>query len=90
MDKQAWFKVSQCPKYKPIADNLNIRKGKYCPATTTTPAVSRSGDSETGWTGELWSNRVLLILENKEDGIFFFAKKNFLKKIVFLKKKGNF
>jgi hypothetical protein len=21
-------------------------------------------DSETGWTGELWSNRVLLILEN--------------------------
>ena len=32
------------------------------------PAPSRSGDSpldsETGWTGELWSNRVLLILEN--------------------------
>ena len=45
-----------------------IRKCKYCPATTTTPAVSRSGypplDSETEWTGELWSNRVLLILEN--------------------------
>ena len=32
------------------------------------PPPSRSGypplDSETGWTGELWSNRVLLILEN--------------------------
>ena len=27
--------------------------------------------SETGWTGELWSNRVLLILENKDDSIFF-------------------
>ena len=28
-------------------------------------------DSETGWTGELWSNPVLLILEN-----FFFLKKS--------------
>ena len=27
--------------------------------------------SETGWTGELWLNRVLLILENKDDSIFF-------------------
>ena len=33
-------------------------------------------DSETGWTGELWSNRVLLILENLEDSIF---KKNLKK-----------
>ena len=48
-----------------------IRKGKYCSApaaTTTTPPPSRSGDppldSETGWTGELWSNHVFLILEN--------------------------
>ena len=42
----------------------NIRKRKYSPATTA--PVSRSGDppldSETGWTGELWSNHVLLIL----------------------------
>ena len=40
-----------------------IRKGKYRLAT---PAVSCSGDppldSETGWTGELWSNCVLLLL----------------------------
>ena len=31
--------------------------------------------SETGWTGELWLNHILLILENKQDSIFFPAKK---------------
>ena len=36
-------------------------------------------DSETGWTGELWSNRVLLILENLENSNFFRQKKIFSK-----------
>ena len=47
----------------------NIRKEKCRPATTPTPPVyvTLRGpplDSEMGWTGELWSNPVLLILEN--------------------------
>ena len=45
-----------------------IRKKESCPApapaavyvTLRLPPL----DSETGWTGELWSNPVLLILEN--------------------------
>ena len=45
-----------------------IRKEKCRPATTPTPVYVRLRlsplDSETGWTGELWSNPVLLILEN--------------------------
>ena len=46
-----------------------IRKGKYRPATPTaaTVYVTLRGpplDSEMGWTGELWLNRILLILEN--------------------------
>ena len=55
------------------------RKRKYSPAATpttpTTAAPSRSGDppldSETGWTGELWSNRIVLILENYDNSISF-------------------
>ena len=31
--------------------------------------------SGVGWTGELWSNRVVLILRNKEDFFFFFIAK---------------
>ena len=48
-----------------------IRKENYQPATTPAAAapmyVTLRGpplDSETGWSGELWSNPVLLILEN--------------------------
>ena len=46
----------------------NIRKEKCRPATTPTPVYVTLRlpplYSETGWTGELWSNPVLLILEN--------------------------
>ena len=42
-----------------------------------------------GWTGELWLNRVVLILRNKED-IFFFNPKNILKIKDFKKKKWFF
>ena len=45
-----------------------IRKEKYRPATTPAPMYVTLWlpplDSEMGWTGELWSNRVLLIFEN--------------------------
>ena len=44
--------------------------------------------SETGWTGEFWLNRVLLILENYEDRIFL--SKIFLLKFFKLKKKNEF
>ena len=59
-----------------------IRQGKCRPATTT-PTPSRSGypplDSETGWTGELWLYRVLLIfLQNK-----YLKKYIFLNKVIF-------
>ena len=37
------------------------------------PDVSRFFFSGLGWTGELWSNRIVLILRNKED--FFLLKK---------------
>ena len=73
-----------------------IRKEKCRPATPTTPVyVTLRGpplDSETGWTGELSSNRVLLILDNSKDSIFFlfFSAKFFFKLKKIVKKKGFF
>ena len=34
------------------------------PPSSSVTLVLPPLDSETGWTGELWSNRILLILEN--------------------------
>ena len=65
----------------------NIRKRKYSPATTAVAAtVSRSGypplDSEMGLTGELWSNRLVLILIRigREIRCLLYAEFFFLKK----------
>ena len=36
--------------------------------------------SETGWTGELWLNPVLLILKNLDDSIFSYRQKKIFSK----------
>ena len=49
--------------------------------------------SEMGWTGELWSKTKFLILENKEDSIFYLFfrhKKIFFRNLRFLKKSDFF
>ena len=46
-------------------------------------------DSETGRTGELWANHILLILKTKMIAFFFWQKKIIFKKIRF-KKKNDF
>ena len=55
-----------------------IRKEKYRPATPPVYVYHAQGTllhSETGWTGELWSNRVVLLFENLEEIILFFFVK---------------
>ena len=61
-----------------------IRHEDFFRPSSVTLRVSHQ-DSATGWTGELWSNRVLLILESKKNSFFledfffsFFCKSNFL------------
>ena len=74
-----------------------IRKKKYRPATTTPATVYVTlrlppQDSETGSTGELWSNTNLLKWQNQNNSILFilakkvfFLLKNYNKKSDFLK-----
>ena len=54
---------------------LEIRMGKYCPATTPMPRSGSPLDSETVWTGELWLKTNLLNWQNQENSIFFLEKK---------------
>ena len=59
-------------------------KTRGFPSGLQTLSVTLRGpplDSEMDWTGEIWSNRVLLILENKEGCIYLF---------LFLSKKNHF
>ena len=80
---------SYCIRVQETRDKLiltsNIRHGfpsRLCSSVTLRgPPL----DSEKGLTGELWSNRVLLILENKDNSIFF-GKKNTFKIVRFLRK----
>ena len=59
-----------------------IRKEKYCSATpmyVCTYVTLRVPplDSETGWSGKLWLNTIILKLENEGDSIsFFFFQQN--------------
>ena len=65
LEKYSFIAVNMIATIKIIQKRISfIRKGKCRPATTTTTTPSRSGDppldSETGWTGELWSKTNLL------------------------------
>ena len=42
----------------------NIRHEDFSPSSSFVTLVLPPLDSEMGWTGELWSNSVFLILEN--------------------------
>ena len=57
--------VAVSPQMRLVQVESNIRHEDF--RSSVRPCVTLMGpplDSETGWTGELWSNPVLLILEN--------------------------
>ena len=67
----------------------NIRHKDFRPSSVLHPSYSITLvlpllKSETGWTGELLSNRVLLILKTNKIA-FFLAKKNICKIYIFIK-----
>ena len=58
----------------PILDTRN--SFVLCPLSSSGTLVLPPLDSETGWTGDIWLNRVLVILKNLENSIYLIFGKN--------------